>query len=457
MLRSNNKYFANIKCPTEKELKPCCLINCLFQHADDFPADTNFPNCKRRASSDASSNQKKARKPNLGVSPRPLVNSPAHHKQRVQYLQAVASALCDYGIENAEAKAVELEASTAESSSVSTYPMNIRILIQKIKKGEFDIEVVREDEKKKKIKILGLLRQELKKLICDRSKLESRYIMDPPEMPAEEKPIYEETKRICDRCGSDFMVHAEPSNPCRFHLLRRQYDLEKRKLSTTFPCCGQGLGESQGCQFRKVHVYKRTDPTDLSRAIPFARTPNSNTGVFAAAVDCEMAYTTLGMELVRITVVDWDTSKTIMDRAVYPQGDILDLNTRFSGMAKIEDGTIVNGQKYAPLKFAEAMQELFKHVNDRTILVGHGLENDLIACRLCHPVVVDTALLYPENRIRTFSLKQLAWDYLSRTIQTGEHDSSEDAIAAMDIVKADISRKNGLSLSEVLAITRDLK
>jgi hypothetical protein len=77
------------------------------------------------------------------------------------------------------------------------------------------------------------------------------------------------------------------------------------------------------------------------------------------------------------------------------------------------------------------------------ILVGHSLENDLIALRLVHEKVIDTAVLF-RNDGRKHSLKHLSSILLQRKIQQGittqsngeqgqkpGHDSVEDASASL--------------------------
>lgn len=76
-------------------------------------------------------------------------------------------------------------------------------------------------------------------------------------------------------------------------------------------------------------------------------------------------------------------------------------------------------------------------INKNSILIGHGLENDLNVMRLFHNKVIDTAILYSKTKFKV-SLKNLAFEVLSRKIQNGEHDSSQDAIATMDVVKVKI-------------------
>ena len=46
------------------------------------------------------------------------------------------------------------------------------------------------------------------------------------------------------------------------------------------------------------------------------------------AFDCELIYTTAGMSLARLTVLD-EAGKVIMDQHVRPKAAILDFNTRW--------------------------------------------------------------------------------------------------------------------------------
>ena len=71
-----------------------------------------------------------------------------------------------------------------------------------------------------------------------------------------------------------------------------------------------------------------------------------------------------------------------------------------------------------------------------TILVGHSMENDLLALKISHDLVIDTAVLYkhPRGSHKT-ALRILAKRFLSREIQQSGngHDSIEDARATMEL------------------------
>jgi len=73
------------------------------------------------------------------------------------------------------------------------------------------------------------------------------------------------------------------------------------------------------------------------------------------------------------------------------------------------------------------------------ILIGHSLESDLKALKICHPRCIDTALLYHHPRGRPLK-PGLAWltkKWCGREIQArGEgHDPEEDALACVDLLK----------------------
>ncbi|KAL8954618.1 MAG: hypothetical protein Q9183_007018, partial [Haloplaca sp. 2 TL-2023] len=172
----------------------------------------------------------------------------------------------------------------------------------------------------------------------------------------------------------------------------------------------------------------------------------------AVCFDCEMGYSTMGMELIRLTATAWPDGREVLDVLVRPQGEMLDLNSRFSGVWPADyakaipysDPSPESSDEAAPLRIVEsptkARELLFELLTPAAPLLGHALENDLNAARILHPVIIDTALLFPHPRglpLR-FGLKMLMKKYLDRDIQMGGamgHDSKEDARAAGDLVR----------------------
>jgi RNA exonuclease 1 len=170
-------------------------------------------------------------------------------------------------------------------------------------------------------------------------------------------------------------------------------------------------------------------------------------------MDCEMCITSPPgtvpqvFSLTRISLIDWD-GNVVMDELVKPENPITDYVTPYSGitpeMLKDVTTTLQDIQK--------------KLINDiltpQTILIGHSLVADLNAVQLTHPFIIDTALLFPHPRGPPLkaSLKWLAQKYLSREIQKGHgssgHDSVEDALACLDLVKQKCEKGKAWGTSE---------
>ena len=73
---------------------------------------------------------------------------------------------------------------------------------------------------------------------------------------------------------------------------------------------------------------------------------------------------------------------------VRPKGDVIDLNTRWSGIAEIKEEA---------MNFEDLIKLLGEVIDSNTILIGHGLENDVNSMRLIHERIIDTAVLYPRK------------------------------------------------------------
>ncbi|XP_063915859.1 uncharacterized protein LOC135131923 isoform X2 [Zophobas morio] len=251
-------------------------------------------------------------------------------------------------------------------------------------------------------------------------------------------------ERLCARCGRGFFTTDKEyltQERCVYHW-GKLLTVPRGGVGAHYSCCN-GKPGSLGCTTCKLHVWSGVLPglngpfegyvkTRQRRSTP----ADGNYGVYA--LDCEMCYTVAGLELTRVTVVAVD-GKLVYDSFVKPVNEIIDYNTRFSGIT-------AKDLNHNAKKLREVQNDLRGFINADTILIGHGLENDLRALKLVHKTVVDTALVFPHYHGFPYrrSLRQLVSSYLKKEVQCGSngHDSYEDACACMELVKYKIWKEN---------------
>lgn len=192
--------------------------------------------------------------------------------------------------------------------------------------------------------------------------------------------------------------------------------------------------------------YVASQPRNLLHGSKEKQTPR------LFAMDCEMICTDAsGLELARVTVLD-SQGRAVLDRFVKPLHPVVDYVTRYSGVApenlegEPDDGdpsaagnssSLTSPHDQRPLSFARARACVLSLIAEDDVLVGHSLESDLHALRLVHPCVIDTSCLYKSRRGPPFKpgLRELCESVLGRMIQQENHDSAEDARAALHLVQ----------------------
>ena len=473
------------------------------------------------------------------LNPRLLAKDPAGHAKRTLYIKHLHAALVQLNeavstTPNTESRMLneqqlikmaldEEERMAREQPLVYTNVVKQRIALYKKMKPDGwvkHVDAVLEKEKPKvtkghKLINTGLSTDEelliLPCLVADQSGLKLEkfgYVTSPPTdtQIREAAAAVEASKNfeVCDRCSARFQVWPDRSaegrltsnGPCRYHPNKKTFPHKTRgdvvsglPKEPYYPCCNNVVG-SPGCTLQKDHVFKTNSAARLAAILPFIITPENGKPAFdkhgnavnAVTFDCEMGYTTFGLELIRLTAVTWPMAEPLVDVLVRPLGTVIDLNSRFSGVwpesfnnaipysqhlassSSGESETSNWHQTDSPLPIVDNPQAardlLCSYLTPKTPLIGHAIDNDLNAVRLCHPSIVDTVLLFPHQRglpLR-FGLKMLSSTKLNRNIQMGGdrgHDSLEDAQATGDLVRVRIGEKWKVMLSEGWQIDGD--
>lgn len=242
-------------------------------------------------------------------------------------------------------------------------------------------------------------------------------------------------EKICVRCGKRFMVYPNGTYAHKEECIHHWGKAWKKKIAgyieTRYTCCQGDLG-AEGCQVAKYHVHesnKWENRMGYLRTLPCSPVPDGDYGVYA--MDCEMVYTQGGQELARVTVTDCENN-SVYETLVRPDRKVIDYNTRFSGItAEDMDGVTTT--------IRDVQAVLLSLFTEKTILIGHSLESDLVAVKIIHDTVVDTAVVFPHRLGPPYkrALKTLMAEYLKKIIQddVGGHDSQEDAISCMELMQ----------------------
>ena len=450
------------------------------------------------------------------LNPRLVQRSPAPHGQRLQYLQILQTELTRLSgnpkgeaIQAIIAKCLDLEEDIAIKKK-EIYRQAMGKLCMRYKKATIESYKKELEEEKAKAAPVPIVPSttkagldntrlpldtglpkpaeiiRLRDLVADAETLKKHgYILTPPTTAEIEQARagveaaggYEG----CERCTQRFQLFPgrrisdgalTTGGTCSYHHGRKAGPRPAPGTisEAKWTCCGGVVGFQSGCEIAPTHVFKVTDPKRLALQLPFSKTP-PNPSVKterALALDCEMSYTTYGMELTRITATAFPSGMIVIDALVKPYGVVLDFNTRFSGVSSemltsaspwrptapypdVSTTDLINPTIHSPpgklgilASPSQARKALYHYISPGTILIGHALENDLLHLRMCHEAIVDTAVLFPHNRglpMRN-KLKYIVERFLRREIQVdgGDsglqgHDSAIDARCAAELCR----------------------
>jgi RNA exonuclease 1 len=119
----------------------------------------------------------------------------------------------------------------------------------------------------------------------------------------------------------------------------------------------------------------------------------------------------------------------VYETLVKPDNPILDYNTVFSGL---REGDL----DHVRTTLRDVQKRLLDLFNDRTIVIGHALRNDLKALKILHNRVIDTEEVFPHPKGLPFtrSLKRIVQETFNMNIQMYDHDSRQDAVACMNLM-----------------------
>ncbi|XP_044758915.1 RNA exonuclease 1 homolog [Coccinella septempunctata] len=243
-------------------------------------------------------------------------------------------------------------------------------------------------------------------------------------------PLPKNQKKCC-RCSKIYLIDDEGKavyeEECLYHPLKKR----TIRGEHIYLCCKST--DDSGCVTCHTHVSEAPEDAELD-GFQTTLPPNGDNDPRSNAIyalDCEMCYTTKGLELTRVTVIDTNC-KTVYESLVKPLNEIIDYNTRFSGITKQQMDRTSTG-------ILQVQANILHLCNSKTILIGHSLESDMKALKIIHGTIVDTAVLFPHKMglPHKRALRTLASDYLKKIIQNdvGGHDSAEDAITCMELIK----------------------
>ncbi|KAL7952053.1 ribonuclease H-like domain-containing protein [Trichoderma barbatum] len=165
----------------------------------------------------------------------------------------------------------------------------------------------------------------------------------------------------------------------------------------------------------------------------------------AVVIDCEMAESFDGSdELISLCAIDFLTGEMLIDSFVSPSRRITDWRTKIHG---IDAAVMIEAVKAQNVLhgWAAARAELWKHIDENTVLIRQTVLFDFEALCLIHTRIVDSAILATQavfyNKKKNnrkprwrWGLQELCETFLGIHIRSGDgiHSNLEDVLAARE-------------------------
>lgn len=155
------------------------------------------------------------------------------------------------------------------------------------------------------------------------------YVVDVPNTVGASEPNAVGQMKDCSRCNQKYIVEDGDllNEDCKFHDGKAITTKVDGRRSRIMSCCSTQMGSSGCCT--GPHVFIDKDAESLHKRAGFVRTPHRKNPLDVVALDCEMSFTTSGMSLTRLTVVNSD-AEVILDEIIRPHSKIIDANTRYA-------------------------------------------------------------------------------------------------------------------------------
>lgn len=158
-------------------------------------------------------------------------------------------------------------------------------------------------------------------------------------------------------------------------------------------------------------------------------------------IDCQTALVEGGFpdgEAIHLTATDYATGKVLLNEHILPTRHVIDWKTHIHGIseADVRRGNALGNTIVGP---EAARLELWKFIDDQTVLVGHKMWRNLKLLRMFHSRIVDTAILAKEwstykNNINLYTLCLNTIKFETRNNDGHMQDSLENAMAIREVL-----------------------